>query len=361
VSIVAKPGSGGGGTTGQVVPQGVNRIGASPGASAVAGYTGAGVGVAVLDSGVDLKHLDLQPVRDAFSAFGGSAQDDNGHGTHVAGTIAARNNSIDVVGVAPDATLYAVKVLNAHGSGSDAEVIAGLDWVAKANSGTATTPPVTPRIRVVNMSLGRQGTLADNPAMRASIKTLHDMGVAVVVAAGNDPSLEVKDQVPTTYPEVIAIASTTATNGVSQSRFYTSGIGADTASYFTSDGKYDAATGIGVTVSAPGEDRSDISKSGFIQSVGILSTKLGGGTTRMSGTSMSSPHAAGLAALVFQKNPSALTLAQQNSALAAEDVRDRFSVGAVRIGSAPLDAPTSSYSFDGQREGILNASGALAP
>src|SRR5437667_897489 len=85
VYAFGKPGGGGGGSTGQVVPEGVQRIGAAPGA---VNYTGAGVGVAVVDTGVDLGHADLAPVVDAFSSFGGSAQDDNGHGTHVAGIIA---------------------------------------------------------------------------------------------------------------------------------------------------------------------------------------------------------------------------------------------------------------------------------
>src|SRR6185503_9078674 len=100
----------GGTSTGEVIPEGVKRIGAP-----VAGFTGFDVCVAVIDTGVDLHHADLSPVLDAFSAFGGSAQDDNGHGTHVAGTIAARLNGTGVVGVAPEAALYAVKVLDASG------------------------------------------------------------------------------------------------------------------------------------------------------------------------------------------------------------------------------------------------------
>jgi len=89
VYALAKPG-GGGSSTGQVIPEGVKRIGAS------GAFTGTGIGVAVIDTGVDLSHADLAPVVDAFSSFGvgGSAQDDNGHGTHVAGIIAARNNII---------------------------------------------------------------------------------------------------------------------------------------------------------------------------------------------------------------------------------------------------------------------------
>lgn len=345
VTANAKPG-GGGGTVGQVVPAGVQRIGAAPGGVA---YNGSGVGVAVVDSGVDFNHTDLQPLGNAsFSAFGASAQDDNSHGTHVAGTIAARNNTSGVVGVAPAATIYAVKVLDAAGSGSDSAVTAGLDWVA------ANAAAVFPRIRVVNMSLGRAGTLGDNPIMRAAVQNLTANGIAVIVAAGNDASLEASQQVPSTYPEVIAVASTTAKAGTNQYRYFSGVIGADTASYFTSDGAFNATTGIGVSISGPGEDQENITRAGYIQSVGILSTKLGGGTTRMSGTSMASPHTAGVAALIWHK---ALSLGQTVS---PEVVRSRIRSGASNA-AAPLDSPTTGYSFDGVREGVLSAPGALAP
>lgn len=336
VTAIATTKAATGGTTvsTQVVPAGVKRIGATPGSVT---YTGNGVGVAVLDTGVDLKHGDLKPLGTAsFSAFGGTAQDLNGHGTHVAGIIAARNNTIDVVGVAPAATIYAVRVLDASGNGSDSAVIAGLDWVAK------NAALVSPRIRVVNMSLGRAGNATDNPVMRASITTLRNAGIAVIVAAGNDATLEISQQVPAAYPEVMAVASTSALPGTNQYKLFSGVIGADTASHFTSDGT-------GVAVSAPGEDQENIDSAGTISSVGILSTKLGGGTIRLAGTSMAAPHVAGVAALIFQKNP----------ALGAQDIRDRISVGALGQTIAPLNSPTSSYTFDGVREGVLNVAGAL--
>ena len=190
--------------------------------------------------------------------------DDNGHGTHVSGIIAARNNTIDVVGVAPNATLYAVKVLDRSGSGTDSTVMAGLDWIALNAS------LVSPEIRVVNMSLGRQGSLNDNPALRAAVQNLYDSGITVVVSAGNDSGLDVSQEVPATYPEVLAIACSTAVDGGNSGCIFGGVIKADTASYFTTDGKYDPATRIGVTISAPGVEKEDGEHEGILWAPGAL-------------------------------------------------------------------------------------------
>src|SRR3989337_2833592 len=334
----AKPGSGGGGSTlTQVIPSGVERIGASPG---IGTGTGKGIGIAVVDTGIDFNHGDLLPAPCACFPSFSSCQDDNGHGTHVTGIIAARNNTIDVVGVAPDAIPYAVKVLDQNGSGSDATVISGLDWIYQsANS-------VTPPIRIVNMSLGRTGTLDDNPLLRQAInKIVNELGISIVVSAGNDPKIDVSQQVPATYPEVMAIASTTARDGSNMCRFFKGYVMTDTASFFTTDGVFDPLKKIGVTVSAPGEDKEDISRACFVQSVGILSTKLGGGTTRMSGTSMAAPHVTGVVARMFELNGQVLP----------EDIRSNIRLTAERHFVAPLDSPTSSYTYDNEREGIVHA------
>jgi len=328
-SAKGKPGGGGGGGgTAQVIPAGVVRVGAPTATS-----DGSGVGVAVLDTGADLAHPDLAGTVDAFNGFGGpSCQDDQGHGTHVTGIIAARDNSVDVIGVAPRAQIYCVKVLDNTGSGSDATVMAGLEWVLDHHASSV------PAIKVVNMSLGRPGSVDDNPDLHDLITSLATAGIAVVVAAGNDASLEASQQIPAGYAEVVAVGSATAQAGSNSCRFLSGPIAADTASYFTSDGAI-------VTISAPGEEKEDVARSCLITSVGILSTRLGGGTTRMSGTSMASPHVAGIVARYYQ----------QNASYTVDDIRQFLESDAARVGVAPLDSPTGSYSFDGEREGIAKA------
>ena len=216
-------------TTGsrQLIPASVQRVGPP-----TAGSDGNGIGVALLDSGCDYNHADLNPAPDnpgvtCYNAFNpaGSCQDDRGHGTHVAGGIAAQNNNIDVVGVASGATLYCVKVLDNTGTGDESDVIAGLQWVANNYN------QVIPEIRVVNMSLGRPlepGELIDDTPMLPAIQVLYNLGIAVVVSAGNDSTLEVTDFVPAGYTEVFAVAGTVAADGTDQC-FGSFVVAADTA------------------------------------------------------------------------------------------------------------------------------------
>src|SRR5262249_572554 len=151
IDAKGKPTHSGGSGSGEIIPEGVKRVGQPTATS-----NGAGIGVAIVDTGIDLSNADLAPPACTFRAFGGSFPDDNGHGTHGSGIVAAlKGNNIGTVGVAPAATLYCAKVLDSTGSGSDSNVIAGLDWVASIRA-----------IRVVNMSLGRDGTPDDNPALR---------------------------------------------------------------------------------------------------------------------------------------------------------------------------------------------------
>ena len=330
-------------TTGQTVPEGIKHIGASPGQLS---FDGSGIGVGVVDTGIDNNHVDLSVAPECYT-FTNTCFDGNGHGTHVAGTIAALDNDKDVVGVAPGSTTYAIKVLSDNGSGSDSTVMAGLLWVYSATINNTLNPP----IKVVNMSLGRGGTLNDNPLLRDTVRMLKDEGITVVVAAGNSSNAEVTQMVPATYPEVIAVASSTAADSSSSKcRSYAGVIAADTASYFSTDGQFNPATNIGVTISAPGEKQENISRRCTVNSVGILSLKAGGGTTRMSGTSMASPHVAGTAALIIQA---------AGGMMDPELVRDKLRNSADLINSAPFDSPTVGYTFDNEREGILSACNAL--
>lgn len=266
----------------QTVPTGIRRIGAE---SLV--NKGMGVGVAVIDTGIDLTHPDLvaniAPISKTCVRGTTSAQDDNGHGTHVAGTIAAANNTIGVVGVAPEATLYAVKVLDKNGSGTWSSIICGIDWV------TANAQAL--RIQVANMSLGGAGTsdnncgLSNNDAFHRAICNSTRQGVTYVVAAGNSGT-NATQSVPASYDDtVITVSALVDTDGVY------GGIGSSTS--YGADDTFATFSNYGspVVIGAPG--------------VNILSTWKGGAYNTISGTSMAAPHAAGAAALFMRGNPTA--------------------------------------------------------
>jgi subtilisin len=323
----------------EIVPAGVARVG-----EPVTGAEGAGVGIMIGDTGIDWTHPDLNVAADRFDAFGGNCMDNHGHGTHVAGTAAALKNGTGVVGVAPGATLYCGKVLSDSGSGNDSNIIDLLEWVLEKNEAGANPP-----IRVVNLSLGREKADSDMYGpLHQAIRAAYNAGVTVIVAAGNDPSIEVKDQVPSGFPEVIAVASTTAADGsASRCPFLRGTILADTASYFTTDGALDSGSGIGVSVSAPGGTRENVNIFCRITCEGIVSTAIGGGTTNTvegsaaCGTSMAAPHVSGLAARLIETGVSG-----------PDNVRARLRLDAQHAGTEPLDSPGAVYTYDGEREGV---------
>lgn len=276
VQAYARP-SGGTTQPPEAVPTGVTRIGAL-------GAGGSGVTVAVVDTGIDLSHPDLAGniVANKSCIVGKkNGNDDNGHGSHVAGTIAGIDNAIGVVGVAPQAKLAAVKVLNAQGSGSWSSIICGLDWVA-ANAATY-------GITVANMSLGGSGS-SDNDcgntngdALHQAICRLRDAGVTIVVAAGNE-STNAATKVPAAYDDaVITVSALADSDGLSGGAGSATSYGADDT--FASFSNYGSPVDIG----APG--------------VSIRSTWKGGSYNTISGTSMASPHVAGAAALYLAANP----------------------------------------------------------
>lgn len=262
----------------QIIPTGISRVGIN------GTNKGTGIGVAVIDTGIDLTHPDLAGNVIANTSCTGSAtgNDDNGHGSHVAGTIAALDNSTGVVGVAPEAKLIAVKVLNANGSGTWSSVICGIDWVT-ANAATY-------NIKVANMSLGSTG-LSDNNCGLTNNDALHHAicvstqtaGVTYVVAAGNS-SADSTTFVPAAYKDTLITVSALA-----DSDGKPGGLGASTAygadDTFASFSNY----GNGVDVGAPGAS--------------IYSTYRNHTYATLSGTSMATPHATGAAALFIHSNP----------------------------------------------------------
>jgi subtilisin len=249
------------------------------------------VNVAVIDTGVDLDHRDLS-VRPGTNCTGTAPpDDDNGHGTHVAGTMAARNNGTGVTGVAPGTTVFAVKVLDAHGSGTWASIICGLDWVV----GTRTDGDPTNDIGVVNMSLGSIGlpvtACPTTDPLHLAICTATDAGVVVVVAAGNDGwdfDDPLAPTVPAAYPEVLTVTAMSdsdgrpGANGSPPACF--SGQQDDAPATFSNFAA--TAAGAAHTIAAPG--------------VCIRST-LPGGYGVASGTSMAAPHVTGVTALCLDE------------------------------------------------------------
>lgn len=278
---------------GQVVPWGIDRIGATTTIS-----KGAGVSVYVVDTGIKVGHEDLTNYvsDDGYAAVtckgSGCAapwDDDNGHGTHVAGTVGATDNDVGVIGVAPQATLHAVKVLSNTGSGSTTGIIAGIEWVIEHDNGG--------RPKVINMSLGGAGSDDQDgqycPSVRSTDafhnviqKAVCDYNVTVVVAAGNEDA-DASTSTPAAYDEVITVSATDAND----------------------DWPYWSNYGDDVDIAAPG--------------VSILSTWNDGGYNTISGTSMATPHVTGAAALVLSLYPD-YTPAEVKAALLAnaEDTSD---------------------------------------
>jgi len=214
---------------------------------------GKGVKVAIIDTGIDTAHPDLSgSVDGGYSAITKTEnpadyQDDNGHGSHVAGTVAGKRDGKGVVGVAPKARLYAVKVLDADGSGNLSDVVDGIVWAAKNH------------MDVANMSLGAP---VDSEAMKRAVRFARGSGVVVVAAAGNSGGAV---GFPGAYEDAIAVAASDS---------------ADNLASFSSRGPE-------VDFIAPGVD--------------VLSAKMGGGFISYSGTSMACPHVAGLAALAISQ------------------------------------------------------------
>jgi subtilisin family serine protease len=276
--------------TAQTLPWGINTIGANLSSTKAGDGSGAvsNVNVYIIDSGI-YQHTDLNVVNHVNFAKGKN-RDCDGHGTHVAGTAAATDNTSDVVGAAPGAPLTGVKVLNCKGWGYDSDIIEGIDWVTAnaANAENAEKPAVA------NMSLGGP---PPSDALDDAVKNSATSGIFYSIAAGNDG-----DDACGGSPERTGAGTN---NGI-----------ATVAATNKSDGETSWSNyGSCVDIWAPG--------------AGILSTRMGGGTTTMSGTSMAAPHVAGGAALYLSSNSdaspdaveSALKSAAQSTGTQSKDGR----------------------------------------
>ena len=273
----------------QTLPTGINRIDGEL-SSTVSGNGGGAVDadIAIIDTGIDLTHPDLNVVGGVNCSTGKSYGDGNGHGTHTAGTAAAKDDANGVVGVAPGARLYAVRVLNNQGSGSWSSIICGIDWVtARAST-----------IDVANMSLGGTGSdsACNDGGMHQAICNSVNAGITYAVAAGNE-SDDAKNHVPAAYDQVITVSALADFNGLPGGGAAPT-CRADVDETFADFSNY----GADVDIMAPG--------------VCILSTWKSGGYNTISGTSMATPHVAGAAALYKSTNPGA-SPAQVKSALQA--------------------------------------------
>jgi len=270
---------------GETLPWGVKRIDAlhptQPDAHE-AGFTGAGVSIGILDTGIDLDHPDLNvDLARGLNCMGaGPPEDGHGHGTHVAGTAAAARNGAGVVGVAPDAVVVPIKVLDDTGVGTDATVICGIDYLTQL----ATDGDPTNDIAVANMSLGEEGGAGNctDGGLHQAICQSVAAGVTYVVAAGNS-SIDASGFVPAAYPEVITVSAMVDLDGepggAAGCYFF---VYCDDSFAFFSD------HGAVVDVIAPG--------------VQVYSTWKNGGYQTSDGTSMAAPHVAGVVALVKAAN-----------------------------------------------------------
>jgi subtilisin len=268
--------------TAQTLPTGINRIDAESTTRSSADNTG-GPAVAVIDTGIDASHpeLNVQGGTNCSNGRPGNFQDGNGHGTHVSGTIAARNNADGVVGVLPGAPLYAVRVLNNNGSGSWSDVVCGIDWVRAHASQYG--------IKVASMSLGGSGSdgSCSSDALHQAICNATG-SVTFVVAAGND-NVNYSSFVPAAYDQVITVTAIADFNGLP---------GGGAAATCRSDVDDTPADFSNYTTSTSGDASHTIAAPG----VCILSTWKGGGYNTISGTSMATPHVSGTVALCIATN-----------------------------------------------------------
>ncbi|CAH1195656.1 hypothetical protein PAECIP111893_00736 [Paenibacillus plantiphilus] len=256
----------------QIADWGIERVQADK--SRANGVTGDNIKVAVFDTGI-ADHEDLNILGKINYTVSSTASDLNGHGTHVAGIIAALDNTVGVVGAAPDVDLYSVKVLGDDGNGLYSFLIDGIDWAIDND------------IDIINMSLS--GT-SDAPTLEEACDTAYENGILIFAAAGNESTNSSGDD-PTRYPagfdSVIAVANGNMTDGRN-----------------TQSNK-----GPHLELTAPG--------------TAVFSTAISNAYTSKSGTSMASPYAAAVAALYMEQNPTYTNVQIRNKLIeTADDLGD---------------------------------------
>ncbi|MED4284795.1 S8 family serine peptidase [Priestia megaterium] len=259
-------------TSSQIIPYGINSLNGIK--SWESGLTGKGVKVAIIDSGAAI-HSDLNIAGGkSFVSYTTSYIDDNGHGTHVAGIVGAKNNSFGVVGIAPDSDLYVLKALDSTGTGYNSDIIKAIDW------------SIENHMNIINMSLGGSD---ESYAFQQAIDKAYNSGILVIAAAGNDGA---PVEYPAKYNHAIAVSATDSSNNLA---------------YFSNRGPE-------IEVAAPG--------------VNVISTYKGNTYASMDGTSMATPYVAGVLALYKQEYPNATP----------DDIRNMVHQNAIDLGAPGRDS-----------------------
>lgn len=263
----------------ETLPWGVDRINADLAWTTTKGLA---IKVGIVDTGIDLGHPDLGVnIKGNVNTINPlkSGNDDNGHGTHVAGTVAAVDNTFGVIGVGPEIYLYAVKVLDKNGSGWLSDIIEGLQWC------------IDNHMQIINLSLG---TYSNVQSFQNAITAAYQKGIVLVAAAGNDGVST--PLYPAAYDEVIAVAASDINNQIP---------------LWSNYGPYVDLTGPGVN---------------------IYSTYKGSSYKTLNGTSMATPHVSGTAALVLTTTISSSYDSNTNAVWDPIEVKNKLQDTAQNLG-----------------------------